>query len=110
MQWLLNGTRLDELNTSNVEAVFLSKPRLGVLEFADIPPIYNGTQIQCQATSAGNNQPILSGVTRLLIQGVWPYGCMILLDVIKLSKAIMCMCVYSGTSDKGFSERGATSM
>ena len=65
MQWLINGTLLENLNLSNVNARF--SRGVGRLEISRIPLEYNGTTIQCIANFENRNEP--SNILTLLVQG-----------------------------------------
>ena len=65
MQWLINGTQLENLNLSNVNARF--SRGVGRLEVSRIPLEYNDTSIQCIANFGDRNE--LSNILTLLVQG-----------------------------------------
>ena len=65
MQWLINGTQLENLNLSNVNAMFSNG--VGRLEIFHIPLEYNDTTIQCIANFGNRNEP--SNILTLLVQG-----------------------------------------
>ncbi len=67
VQWLINGTRLEDLNLTNVETEFSQLSRLGYLSFSDISVEYNNTNIQCRATF--NGETLNSNNSTLLVQG-----------------------------------------
>ncbi len=66
VQWLLNGTALQDLNLSNVNARF--SLQTGYLAFTNLPLEYNMTCIVCTAnTSSG---VMKSSNVSLLVQGL----------------------------------------
>ncbi len=70
VQWLLNGTALQDLNLSNVNTVFSNDAGIqtGLLAFTNLPLEYNMTCIVCIAnTSSG---VIESNNVSLVIQGL----------------------------------------
>ncbi len=70
VQWLLNGTALQDLNLSNVTTMFNNIG--GSLAFTNLPLEYNMTCIVCAAnTSSG---VITSNSVSLLIQGLMTVG------------------------------------
>ena len=66
-QWLVNGTRLEDLNqTDGIEADLIHD--IGALAFTDIPVEYNDTIIQCIVTFT-SGQISTSNNATLLVQG-----------------------------------------
>ncbi len=69
-QWLVNGTRLEDLNLGDrVEVV--NTIAASVLSFVNIPEEYNDTTIQCIAnfTSGDRERILISNNAILLVQG-----------------------------------------
>lgn len=69
VQWLLNGTRLQDLNVRNVTAVFSDILETGYLEFTNLPLEYNTTEISCMA-SVNSRMSLSSDSVLLRIQGI----------------------------------------
>ena len=71
VQWLVNGTALENLNLTNVDAQFNAGHTIGTLKFRAIPQRYNGTRIKCRAMlSSGSSTPMSSDITsKILLQG-----------------------------------------
>ncbi len=68
VQWLMNGTRLEDLNLTNVPTEFREVTRQGTLVFNNISVEYNNTNIQCRATLS-NEETVDSNNVTLLVQG-----------------------------------------
>ncbi len=68
VQWLINGTRLEDLSLTNVETEFSEKSRRAMLVFINISVEYNNTNIQCRATLS-NGETVDSIDSTLLVQG-----------------------------------------
>ncbi len=68
VEWLINGTQLEDLSLTNVETEFSQLSRQGVLVFNDISVEYNNTNIQCRATLS-NGETVHSNSLTLLVQG-----------------------------------------
>ncbi len=68
VEWLINGTRLEDLSLTNVETEFSQLSRQGVLVFRNISVEYNNTNIQCRATLS-NGETMDSNNYTLLVQG-----------------------------------------
>ncbi len=68
VEWLINGTRLDDLSLTNVAAEFSQLTRQGALVFNNISVEYNNTNIQCRATLS-NGEAVDSNNSTLLVQG-----------------------------------------
>ncbi len=68
VQWLINGTRLEDLSFTNVVTDFSELTRQGVLVFNNISVEYNNTNIQCRATLS-NGETVDSNDFTLLVQG-----------------------------------------
>ncbi len=67
-KWLVNGTRLKDLNqTERIRTSDLNQ-NIGFLNFNNIPVEYNGTTIQCIVTLT-SGEVISSSNTELLVQG-----------------------------------------
>ena len=69
LQWLMNGSSLEDLNLDNVTARF-TECIGGILTFRNVPMEYNSTRITCAATITVNSTS--RNVTRdslLLVQG-----------------------------------------
>ncbi len=68
VEWLINGTRLEDLSLTNVVTEFSQLFRQGGLVFNDISVEYNNTNIQCRATLS-NGETVDSNNFTLLVQG-----------------------------------------
>ncbi len=68
VEWLINGTQLEDLSFTNVETEFSQLSRQGILIFRNISVEYNNTNIQCRATLS-NGETVDSNNFTLLIQG-----------------------------------------
>ncbi len=68
VEWLINGTRLEDLSLTNVETQFIELFRQGGLVFNNISVEYNNTNIQCRATLS-NGETVDSNYFTLLVQG-----------------------------------------
>ncbi len=68
VQWLINGTRPEDLSLTNVEIEFSELTRQGALVFNNISVEYNNTNIQCRATLS-NGETADSNNFTLLVQG-----------------------------------------
>ena len=68
VEWLINGTRLEDLSLTNVETEFSQLSRQGTLVFNNISVEYNNTNIQCRATLS-NGETVDSNNVTLLVQG-----------------------------------------
>ncbi len=68
VEWLINGTRLEDLSLTNVETQFIELFRQGGLVFNNISVEYNNTNIQCRATLS-NGETVDSNNFTLLVQG-----------------------------------------
>ncbi len=68
VEWLLKGTRLEDLSLTNVETDFIELARQGVLLFNNISVEYNNTNIQCKV-SLSNGETVDSNNFTLLVQG-----------------------------------------
>ena len=69
VQWLVNGTRVEDLNLGDDVVVEFSLAREeGNLLFRNIPAEYNETTIQCGANYSSGNSSTSDNVT-LLLQG-----------------------------------------
>ena len=68
VQWLINGTRLEDLSLTNVGNEFSPISRLGALVFINISVEYNNTNIQCRAT-LDNGETVDSNNSTLFVQG-----------------------------------------
>ena len=67
VRWLVNGSSIH--NADTIVAHFFNGSGSGSLEFSDVPVIYNGTTVQCQAQLG--TEVLSSGISRLLVQGVF---------------------------------------
>ncbi len=65
VEWLINGTRLEDLSLTNE---FSQLTKQGVLVFNNISMEYNNTNIQCRATLSNGETVDTNNVT-LLVQG-----------------------------------------
>ncbi len=65
VEWLINGTRLEDLSLTNVETGFIGQ---GVLVFNNISVEYNNTNIQCR-DNLSNGETEDSNNFTLLVQG-----------------------------------------
>ncbi len=68
VEWLINGTRLEDLSLTNVETDFSQVARQGILLFNNLSVEYNNTNIQCRATLS-NGETVDSNNVALLVQG-----------------------------------------
>ena len=68
VQWLINGTPLEDLSLTNVQTEFSQISRQGTLVFRNISVEYNNTNIQCRATFS-NGETVDSNNSTLLVQG-----------------------------------------
>ncbi len=68
VEWLINGTPLEDLSLTNVETQFIELFRQGGLVFNNISVEYNNTNIQCRATLS-NGETVDSNNFTLLVQG-----------------------------------------
>ncbi len=68
VEWLINGTRLEDLSLTNVETQFIELSRQGILVFNNISVEYNNTNILCRA-NLSNGETINSNDFTLLVQG-----------------------------------------
>ncbi len=54
IEWIINGSQLEDLNLQNVEAQFTSTGGgLGLLKITAVPIQFNTTEIQCRASFNG---------------------------------------------------------
>ncbi len=65
VEWLINGTRLEDFSLTNVETQFIELFRQGSLVFSNISVEYNNTNIQCRATLSNGE----TNSATLLVQG-----------------------------------------
>ena len=76
LQWLVNGSLLENLNLSTVQTEFDDSS--GILCFSDIPVDYNMSIIRCKVVAEGSSEPLLSIQSSLILQGEslvnWPQG------------------------------------
>ncbi len=86
VEWLINGTRLEELSLTNMATEFSQISRQGILVFGNVSVEYNNTNIQCRATLS-NGETVDS---TLLVQGerewllcLWIYW-LIVANVVRL--------------------------
>ncbi len=68
VEWLINGTQLEDLSLTNVETEFSQLFRQGLLGFNNISVEYNNTNIQCRVTLS-NGETVDSNNSTLLVQG-----------------------------------------
>ncbi len=68
VEWLINGTQLEDLSLTNVATEFSQLSRQGTLVFRNISVEYNNTNIQCRATLS-NGETVDSNNYTLLVQG-----------------------------------------
>ncbi len=68
VEWLINGTRLEDLNLTNVQREFSQLSRQGTLIFNNVSVEYNNTNIQCRATLS-NGTTVDSTTSTFLVQG-----------------------------------------
>jgi hypothetical protein len=66
IKWRVNDSSVEEL--SGVTPIFLSRIRVGRLEFTMVPIAYNMTTIQCRA-ELNSNQTLISNYATLRILG-----------------------------------------
>ena len=71
LQWLVNGSLVENLNLTNVRTEFDNNK--GVLIFDDIPVEYNMSSIGCMVIAEGNSEPLLSQNSSLILQGSATY-------------------------------------
>ncbi len=69
VEWLINGTRLQDLSLTNVVTEFSQLSRRATLVFTMVSVKYNNTNIQCRATLS-NGETVDSSNSTLLVQGV----------------------------------------
>lgn len=76
VQWLVNGTLLENLNLMNVTEEFTSiGGGIGLLQFKNLPIDYNMTEIQCEATLSSETTSFSINVANLLIfPGMYMYN------------------------------------
>lgn len=69
IQWLVNGTHVEDLNLSNVTTAFDSG--IGKLSFHYVPVEYNATRITCEANISSMGTGLIIGTqeAHLLVQG-----------------------------------------
>ncbi len=72
IEWLLNGTLLDNSNLVNA-TVFLIARGLGQLEFASVSSELNMTRIECRALYSGGIIEDSDHSSLLLLQGLMIY-------------------------------------
>ena len=70
VQWLVNGTALENLNLSNVTSEFSNEFRSGFLTFHYVPLEYNMTTISCRANTT-SEMMVSTNVWLMLIQGIY---------------------------------------
>ncbi len=68
VEWLINGTPLEDLSLTNAVTEFSQLSRQGGLILNDISVEYNNTNIQCRAT-LDNRETVDSNNVTFLIQG-----------------------------------------
>ena len=68
VEWLINGTGLEDLNLTNVVTEFSELTGQGILLFNDVSVEYNNTNIQCRATLS-NGDTVNSWTSTLVVQG-----------------------------------------
>ncbi len=68
IEWLINGTRLEDLNLTNVKTELSNITTQETLFFNNISVEYNNTNIQCIATLS-NGESVDSNNHTLLVQG-----------------------------------------
>ncbi len=68
VEWLINGTLLEDLSLTNVVTEFSQLTKQGTLRFNDISVEYNNTNIQCRA-NLSNGETVDSNNSTLLVQG-----------------------------------------
>ena len=68
-QWIINGSDLNGLSLSNVQAEVNPAEGTAALGFTDLPTAYNETTIQCVATSSSRPAPLYSNIFHILIEG-----------------------------------------
>ncbi len=68
VEWLINGTRLEDLSLTNVETQFIELSKQGILVFNNISVEYNNTNIKCRA-NLSNGETEDSNNFTLLVQG-----------------------------------------
>ncbi len=66
VEWLINGTQLEDLSLTNVETEFSQLLRQGTLVFNIISVEYNNTNIQCRATLSNGETADSNSVTLLV--------------------------------------------
>lgn len=68
VQWLVNGTQLENLHLMNVTEGFTTVGiGLGMLNFTNLPVSYNMTRIQCNATLTSGETSLSTNSVVLLI-------------------------------------------
>ncbi len=68
VEWLINGTQLEDLGLTNVVTGLTELTKQEVLVFNNISVEYNNTNIQCRATLS-NRETVDSNNDTLLVQG-----------------------------------------
>ena len=69
VQWLINGTRLEDLSLTNVATIFVELTRQGSLLFNNVSVEYNNTNIQCRATLSNGETADSNNVTLFVEEG-----------------------------------------
>ena len=70
VQWFINGSLYDE-SCPNINASFVSELNLGILEFINLPVIFNMTTISCAATFSSQRTINARRESLLVIQGAY---------------------------------------
>ena len=73
VQWLVNGTELEQLNLTDIIVEFNARRTLGNLLFTDLPFSFNGTTIQCRVTLSSGSAAVSGNIFTILIQGLFIY-------------------------------------
>ena len=67
VQWLVNGSLLDDQNVMNAEQELVAG--IGILTLTDIPLTYNGTRIRCIAEFDNGERATTNDAVILILQG-----------------------------------------
>lgn len=69
IQWLVNGSSLENLNLRNVETEFNPPVPVGILNFTKVPLEYNNTRVRCRAELSSGRSSVAMETALLTIQG-----------------------------------------
>ena len=68
VQWLVNGSTLEDLNLRNVSVVLDPDLQASFLDFTELPLEYNMTRVNCSANATSGRR--VSSTLLLLVQGM----------------------------------------